>query len=416
MQFSTLYLCYFGLREPLVQTQVLPYLREIQKGGTKISILTFEPNPSENWTAEQIETEKRKLAEEGIEWDFLTYHKRPSAPATLFDVLCGAMYARRKVRKEKIQILHARSHVPAMMAALANLFLLRRKPKILFDIRGFFPEEYTDAGIWKENGLLYKTVKRVEKWLYKKSDGFIVLTERAREILFPESKNSGIDKFNRPVEVIPCCIDAKRFQASANDERELIRQEMQLIGKRVFVYVGSFGGWYLTDEMMQFFSLAKSRDANTFTIILTQRDVEKAEASLLKAGLKNEDFLVKSVAPAEISKYLIASDVAISFIKACYSKLASSPTKIAEYLACGLPIISNSGVGDLDFLIENENVGTILGGFDEENYVQAISEIEKLLEDKNMREHCRNVADRNFDLERVGGERYRNIYQRILNN
>jgi len=30
---KTLYICYFGLREPLVQTQVLPYLREIGKGG-----------------------------------------------------------------------------------------------------------------------------------------------------------------------------------------------------------------------------------------------------------------------------------------------------------------------------------------------------------------------------------------------
>src|SRR5688572_15673029 len=40
---KTLYLCYFGVLEPLVQTQVLPYLREIRKGGTEVSILTFEP-------------------------------------------------------------------------------------------------------------------------------------------------------------------------------------------------------------------------------------------------------------------------------------------------------------------------------------------------------------------------------------
>ena len=29
----TLYVCYFGLREPLVQTQVLPYLRELAASG-----------------------------------------------------------------------------------------------------------------------------------------------------------------------------------------------------------------------------------------------------------------------------------------------------------------------------------------------------------------------------------------------
>src|SRR6476660_917475 len=97
-RFKTLYLCYFGLREPLVQTQVLPYLREIQKGGVDVSILTFAPNPKENWMAEEIQTEKKKLADEGIEWNFLTYHKRPSAPATLFDILCGAFFAWKKIR------------------------------------------------------------------------------------------------------------------------------------------------------------------------------------------------------------------------------------------------------------------------------------------------------------------------------
>ena len=32
---KTLYICYFGLREPLVQTQVLPYLRELLREGEK---------------------------------------------------------------------------------------------------------------------------------------------------------------------------------------------------------------------------------------------------------------------------------------------------------------------------------------------------------------------------------------------
>ena len=41
---AALYICYFGLREPLVQTQVLPYLRELARGGVRMSLLTFEPD------------------------------------------------------------------------------------------------------------------------------------------------------------------------------------------------------------------------------------------------------------------------------------------------------------------------------------------------------------------------------------
>lgn len=408
----TLYLCYFGLREPLVQTQVLPYLREIHKGGTKVSILTFETTPKENWTNQQIEAERDKLAAEGINWDFLTYHKRPSVPATIFDVLNGARFAINLNKKEKIDVYHARAHVAALMGAFAKT---RTGGKLLFDIRGFIPEEYTDAGIWKENGKLYHAVKRAEKYLLDKSDGFVVLTEKARGLLFPKSLEKGRDHKGRPVEVIPCCIDKNRFRETDGFNRETLRREYQLGNKTVFVYVGSFGGWYMSDELVNFFVHAHRRNPNSYTIVLTQREQEKIRNLLLNAGLNESDFTVQSVLPQDVPKYLKMADVALSLIRACYSKQASSPTKIAEYLASGLPVISNSGVGDLDTLIENEKVGVIVRGFEEKDYTDALEKIKLLTRDPDLRERCRRTAFEKFDLESVAGDRYRRIYQRLLN-
>ncbi len=121
MPNHTLYLCYFGLREPLVQTQVLPYLREIKKlSDLRVSLLTFEPNFSKSWNAGQIAEEKQKLAAEGIYWHVLPYHKSPSVPATVYDVFCGARLARQLIKTENVNVLHARVHVPAMMGAIAQ--------------------------------------------------------------------------------------------------------------------------------------------------------------------------------------------------------------------------------------------------------------------------------------------------------
>ena len=189
---KALYICYFGLKQPLVQTQVLPYLRELLKGGHEITLLTFEPAEEEGEKGRKGEREtddaaiREKLAVEGIDWRWLRYHKRPSAIATAYDIFRGAMFVRQVIREKKVDILHGRVHVPTLMGAIARRFS-RRKPKLLFDIRGFFPEEYTDAGIWPEGGILYRSVKRVEKWLMKEADGFVVLTEKTREILFPGS-------------------------------------------------------------------------------------------------------------------------------------------------------------------------------------------------------------------------------------
>ncbi len=413
--FKTLYLCYFGLREPLVQTQVLSYLREIKKGGTDVSILTFEPNPKENWTAEQIKTEKQKLASEGIEWNFLTYHKRPSAPATLFDVLCGAFFVWRKARREKINVIHARVHIPALMGALAKKFMFGRKPKLLFDIRGFFPEEYTDAGIWKENGGLYKTVKRIEKWLLKEADGFVVLTERARQILFPESAETGFDKLKRPVEVIPCCVDLKRFEAANEDSRREMRQKLNIGNRFAVVYVGSFGGWYMARETADFYGELKRKKADAFALVLTQSKPEMIEPLLREQGYKDGDFFIQKVQPAEIPQYLSAADAAVSFIKPCYSKQASSPTKNAEYLACGLPLVVNGGIGDTTELTEADKTGVVIENFSAEDYRNALESLDNLLENKiELAENCRESARKRFDLFNVGGKRYRRIYQRLL--
>src|SRR6266850_424910 len=170
MAMRTLYLCYFGLREPLVQTQVLPYLRELVGDGIEVSLLTFEPEIKRNWSRAQIEAEQSRLAAEGLSWYCLPYHKRPSLPATLYDVARGALLAARLVRREGVQVLHARGHVPALMAALVKAMVGGR---MIFDIRGFMPEEYTDAGVWPENGRLYRGVKRVEGYLMASSDAFV---------------------------------------------------------------------------------------------------------------------------------------------------------------------------------------------------------------------------------------------------
>ena len=134
----------------------------------------------------------------------------------------------------------------------------------------------------------------------------------------------------------------------------------------------------------------------------------------MEKGFSENDFLVASVQPTEIPEYLSGADIALSFIEACYSKQASSPTKIAEYLAGGLPVIINSGVGDLDELIETDKVGIIVKDFDEQSYLQALPQVNSLREEDNFSERCRRSAKERFDMAEVGGNRYRNLYKRML--
>jgi glycosyltransferase involved in cell wall biosynthesis len=398
-----LYISYFGLREPLVQTQVLPYLRELVSGGARVFLLTFEPERRKRWDGASLAEWSARLRSEGIEWEAAPYHKRPTLPATLFDVITGALRVIRIARRHRISIIHARSHVPAMMGALAKRFT---KAKLIFDVRGLMADEYADTGHWKRGGALYRLTKRAERWLMRSADGFVVLTDRVQKELFAQEA--------RPVEVIPCCIDQARFTRVDATQRDRLRESLGAREKIVVVYVGALGEMYLPREMADFFAAAKAADARVFPLILTQSRAELITSHLAAHGFGPGDYHIAYVGPAELPAHLAASDAAISFVRPCYSKIASSPTKFAEYLASGLPVLSTRGIGDLDAQIEGERVGVLLDEFDVASYRAAFARLVQLRADAQLGERCIRFAAAAYDLAAVGGARYRRLYARVM--
>ncbi|HEX7830402.1 MAG TPA: glycosyltransferase [Thermoanaerobaculia bacterium] len=393
-----LYLCYFGLREPLVQTQVLPYLRELVRGGVTMSLLTFEPDARGAWTAEWRE----RLRAEGIDWHVLPYHKRPTLPATLFDIMAGAWCAARIVRRRRIKLLHARSHVGAAIGALAKKLTGAR---LLFDIRGFLPEEYVDSGNWREGGWLFRTTKAVERSLFRSADGFVVLTNRARALLFPDGAGG------KPVEVIPCCTSSER--TAPDGSRDAVRAELGVSGRVVFVYAGALGGYYLMREMAELLAVAREQDSRVYALVLTLGPAAEMAAELERVGFGANDYRVMSADPQDVPRFLGAADVSLSILRSSIARITSSPTKFAEYLAAGLPVISGAGTGDLDEEIEKARVGVVLRGFDRAAYLEALRDLEILRRDPDLAERCRQTARARYDLETIAGVRYRRLYEAI---
>ncbi|MBK7598954.1 MAG: glycosyltransferase [Acidobacteria bacterium] len=215
----------------------MPYLREIAQSGIDVELLTFEPGWPFSWTKEDTVLWRDQLSSTGIVWHAMAYHKRPSLPATLFDILAGAFKAVELSRRRGMNVYHARGYVPAVMGALSKSIT---GAKLIFDIRGFMPEEYVDAGVWTENGLIFRLAKAAERWLLRKADGFVVLTEKAKEILFPGSLDR--DSEGRPIEVIPCCVDSGRFSPAETYFKLQRKRDLGLEGRFVIAYVGALGG------------------------------------------------------------------------------------------------------------------------------------------------------------------------------
>ncbi|MCH8168677.1 MAG: hypothetical protein IIC03_12230, partial [Proteobacteria bacterium] len=79
-----LYLCYDGLLEPLIQSQVLAYLERLSRHH-EITLVTFE-KPADLGRPEEIAALRRRCAGSGIRWVARRYHHRPRLLATLYDL------------------------------------------------------------------------------------------------------------------------------------------------------------------------------------------------------------------------------------------------------------------------------------------------------------------------------------------
>jgi glycosyltransferase involved in cell wall biosynthesis len=403
-----LFISYNGMLDPLGQSQVLPYLRELSKRGVRFTLLSFERDKA--FTAEgiaQCEQLREKLKTQGIEWHWLRYHQRPSIPATIYDVLAGIRKAGALVRRNRIEMVHARGHIPATIA----LALKRRfGVKMIFDLRGLMAEEYVDAEHWREGGLPYRITKAAERRILAATDGIVTLTERIWPIIREWKGLRGRAVYH---EVIPCCVDLSLFKFS-DEARARRRRELQLGNRLTMVYSGSLDGWYLTEQMADFFAsfLKQNRDAHL--LWLTTGSHDRVRELMRARNVEADNFSVRAAASGEVPSYLAAADVGLAFIKRCVSKIASSPTKNGEYLACGLPLVINAGVGDSDLLINEWKAGVLIENFGEEDYLKAGAEISAMVRDPGVRYSARLVAERVFDLDTIGGERYASLYEKVL--
>ena len=193
MSLRVLYVCYLSLEDPLVHSQVVAYLDGLSERGHVVHLMTFEPHLSRE-RSQQIAGE---LERRGIAWHRRRYHKRPSLPATAFDVIAGGLAAARIVRRHRLDAIHARNHMPAAMALIAAWFARFR---LIFDLRGLMAEEYVDAGNWKRGGLPYRLTQWVQGTALRRADGLVTLTEAVRPHL--GEANAGPET----TFVIPCSL------------------------------------------------------------------------------------------------------------------------------------------------------------------------------------------------------------------
>ncbi len=397
MNKNILYLTYDGLTDQLGQSQILPYIIGLTKIGYHFSIISAEKD-------EFFEEEKSEIEEicktNNIDWYPVSYTKKPAILSTLRDIKKMRKLAIKLHKEKNFKIVHCRSYITALIGLKMKKDL---GLKFIFDMRGFWADERVDGKIWDlqkpQYRMVYNYFKKKEKQFLTEADAVVSLTHKAKQIM--------IDDWNvkNKIEVIPCAVDTDLFNAKSNNS-EFKTQNSEL----VLGYLGSIGTWYMLNEMLGFFKvLLKTYPKAKFKFITKEQ-----KATILNKAIAHEIDIEKieiisakrTQVPSELSKI----DLGIFFIKPTFSKQSSSPVKQGEFMSMGIPIITNSGIGDTDFIINKYKSGLLINQFNDLEYSNAVAKIETLL--NYNKQEINNGSEDYFSLKN-GVNSYLKIYENL---
>lgn len=360
MGLELTYLTTDSLAEGVGASQVLRYVQRLAERDVDVHLHTFEktaPSPA-------LAT---LLAAHGVEWTPHDFGR----PGSLGGV---GRVARAAGAVRGADLVHARSDLAAAatMAAGARRWI--------WDIRSLWSDELLMTGRMRAGSVQERVMRRIERGAARRSSGIVTLSSAVLPVL-RERHGSLVDK---PTEVVPTCVDLDRFPLSGMPPTRPIR----------LVLSGTVNLVYDVPLMLELFRRVAAR-ADTRMVVLAPGE-SPWDAALDAAGVERQ-----RAAPDEVPAVISGCHVGLSVWRSDVGVAlkAAMPTKVAELLATGRPVVVNTGLGDLDSIVSSGGCGVVVDA-SSRSLDAAADRLLELVEDPDTPMRCRQTAEQHFDLDR----------------
>lgn len=296
-------------------------------------------------------------------------------------------------------LFHARGPVMAFVSLLLRRCLPARWMRaVIYDCRGdgiAETEIYHDQ-MWFKPLRLF-ALKKMESFVLKRADCIFAVTETLKETLKSRYR------FDKPCLVMPSVVSRSNMGMPVykEDIRREQRRRLGIEDRVVILYSGSMLAWEVPHLIIKLFLEFKRQDTRAFLMVLS-KEKEKFRKLLHDSGLSQDSFMVETVDYRTIATYLCCGDAGLLLREQNDVNAAASPTKFAEYLCCGVPVIATPGIGQTERIINNEGCGWILtpAGLSETHEADVRKIREDLERNRFDREAIASMADRIFSLDK----------------
>lgn len=311
--------------------------------------------------------------------------------------------------KNNIHIIHCRGHLSSMSGLILRTIFQK---KFIFDCRGLWADERVDNNSWQMEKIFFKIIfkffKYLEKCYLNKSDHIIVLTNNIKNVFI---NNHSLK--DSKISVIPCVADFDKFKILKSEKIIFERKKYKLSHSNfVMGYFGSISNIYMPNKLIDFFLISKKYIKSPKIIFFSDNfEYLIKHVSNFKLLNKNDYYLI-SPSETQLSKFYNLCDLTLCFVTNSFARKASSPTKIGESLACGVPVLCNKNVGDINDIIPKIYKNGLLNI---NNKIELNNIASKLFTFKKInKKKIRNISQNIFNLNRVSNI-YLMIYKNLIN-
>lgn len=383
--------------EPLGESQVLSYL-ELLSEHYQINLISFEK--LNDLRSEKKKVFKTRLQKKDINWLYLKYHDGPLILSTLFNIFLGLFSSLLYLVRFKISIIHIRSLLPGLMILpLKAIFRF----KLIFDMRGFWPDEKADRAGWLRSSYKYLLAEYFQQKLISKSDKVVTLTNQAKKNILEEIHLTHSSR----VETIPTCTDTDRFKLL--DFPDQNKYEI------IFGHLGSVDTAYNIDPIIYMVRRFQEIDKKVKIIFFSKGSPKYIQSRIKYYKLLEDSYEIKEVDFGSLPIQLSKIHFGCFFANYSKSMTGSLPTKIGEFLSSGRPIICNPANEDILEIIKGNKVGLVERLESDYSAEVLFSSLKELKEDKQIQIRCRNLAKDFFSLN-GGVSKYKKIYIDLISS
>ena len=253
----------------------------------------------------------------------------------------------RSVRIRDVDLVYGSS--PHLFAALVGLFVARiRRVPFVLEIRDVWPKVLADMGWMSPDSPVYRALELLESVLYRHADRIVILASGVRSYL--------VDRGVEPdrIVIIPNAADAEDFVPTAT--RDELRDRYRFTGV-VAVYTGAHGPANGLDLLLDVAADAAQRSPELLVVMVGGGPSKTGLVDrALGDGLTNVRFM-DPIPKSEIPDLLAAADIGVHCLADVeLFRPGVSPNKLFDYMAAGLPVVTNTP-GETSEFVEESGAG-----------------------------------------------------------